>query len=254
MLDLRALLTRAPESFRTISLQCEAEYRTAILQREMLRGLPNVTESDPPSTATFVDPSGDDATGADAPLRHEWNVWWRRPDCWRDDIVWATDQIAVCIVRGAASSFYLSSSGTLRMNTGSPGTIERLRSMIQTRQPGYLPSIDDRLSQMPLVRPAPLANGWELSELGEREYAGRTAIAVHATRLGQSSPFGLWSYINEYDLLVDRERGVLLRCAGMVGRAEAGVLAVRYMTFDEPVSDEIFAFEPPPGTRTLIDR
>jgi hypothetical protein len=54
MLDLRVLLTRAAASYRTISLQCEAEYRTAILQREMLRAVSNVAEPESPSIVRFV--------------------------------------------------------------------------------------------------------------------------------------------------------------------------------------------------------
>jgi hypothetical protein len=86
-------------------------------------------------------------------------------------------------------------------------------------------------------------------------HAGRRAVRVLATRSAAESRaesrLALWEYVDQYEILVDAERGVLLRYAGIVDGEEAGVFSVRAVHFDEPIADEVFSHQPPKGTRIV---
>jgi hypothetical protein len=105
---------------------------------------------------------------------------------------------------------------------------------------------------IPLLDPSPLASGWELTLLDDCAHAGRNTLRVRARWMGAEPRPLLWEGVNEYEILVDRERGVLLRYAGIVDGEEAGVFSVCSVRFDEAIPDEVFSFEPPEGTRIVL--
>ena len=89
--------------------------------------------------------------------------------------------------------------------------------------------------------------------LGRAEHAGRAAVRILAMDAhGPNSLLG-WG-ADDYELLVDAERGVLLRSAARTGGKEFQVTEVLEVAFDEEISedifvaDDVFQAEPPPGT------
>jgi hypothetical protein len=84
--------------------------------------------------------------------------------------------------------------------------------------------------------------------LGRTMHAGRHAIRVEARPSPRAEVFpesgpGAWPQ----ELLVDAERGVLLRSAGLLDGEPFAVSEVLSVAFDETLPDELFVFEAPPG-------
>ncbi len=89
--------------------------------------------------------------------------------------------------------------------------------------------------------------------LGRAEHAGRDAVRILA--MDDHGPNGLLRRgADDYELLVDAERGVLLRSAARTKDEEFQVTEVLEIAFDEVLSedifvaDDVFQAEPPPGT------
>jgi hypothetical protein len=91
-----------------------------------------------------------------------------------------------------------------------------------------------------LLDPAPLLGAFYLEPGGETLWLDRRTICVQATpRLGgQPSDFG--PLADRLDLLVDRERGVLLKVSTFADGTEIGRTEVEEIVFDEPLSGELF--------------
>ncbi|MDP9457271.1 MAG: hypothetical protein M3Q60_16165, partial [Actinomycetota bacterium] len=53
-------------------------------------------------------------------------------------------------------------------------------------------------------------------------------------------PEPLWWGADEYEAVVDAERGVLLRLASRLGGEDIDALEVEKIHFDEPFGDEVF--------------
>ena len=220
---------RAEDSFTTIQLDCLAEYNTAQLEAASGRSSSGGVR--------IADPTAENPQR----FRHDWRVWWRRPDCWRDDIIWDTGHSAVSIVCGGASSSHVSALDPRHMPSKAPSFLARLGRRFTRQEFSYEPTLAERLSQMPLVQPQGLMHGWSLATRDSVEHIGRAALRVRATRGPDAAQFGMWDYVDVYDVDIDQERGVLLRCAAIIGGSEASVLTVRSVRFDEPISAEPFA-------------
>ena len=108
-----------------------------------------------------------------------------------------------------------------------------------------------------MLDPSVIIPGLSMEPLGRRVHAGRDAVAVrglprplHTERAGPE----LWPGADEYELLVDAERGVLLRhAAGMDGEEFAGN-EITSVVFDEVLLDDVFTFTPPPGVKVRAVR
>jgi hypothetical protein len=261
--NMRDLLTRACESFDSIQLEWDVASNGPVLARAMQRSIPDFEQRVAEGSIAMFEARRETPRGSgqedDPWSRHSWRAWWRKPSHWRDDYQLGDEwgdrggnvvQLAV----GASSSVYVPMLRTLYTNQRPDGLVARLKHAVGPRNYFRLPTVTNRLRETCLVDPSFLADGWELSILGDRTHAGRSAVRARAQRLSAASEeggerLGYWDYIKDYEILVDRERGILLRYAGIVDGEEAGVLSVRSVRFDEPIPDEIFAYEPPEGTR-----
>ncbi len=118
-----------------------------------------------------------------------------------------------------------------------------------SKRPGQMQdNVDENLPTA--FDPAPLIPAISSVEVLERTiHAGREAIRVLALARETRYPHAPWHGADHYELLVDAERGILLRSnALMDGQAFAGDEIVS-VTFDEPAPDDTFTFVPPPGTK-----
>jgi hypothetical protein len=113
---------------------------------------------------------------------------------------------------------------------------------------------------MRLLEPSHVLAALKLRPAEEVEVAGRQAMRVVATGAGPHESamllFQLGYGADEYELLVDRERGVLLRTAALLHGEPFAVSEVTEIAFDEEFPPETFVFTLPEGEafRPLFDR
>jgi len=102
-----------------------------------------------------------------------------------------------------------------------------------------------------LLDPAPLRGMLELERLDELSLAGRPGIRVRAVARHRTDqhwiPHQLAWGADDYELVVDRERGVLLRVAARLDGEDFFLTEVVDIAFDERFPPETFVFETPPG-------
>jgi hypothetical protein len=91
--------------------------------------------------------------------------------------------------------------------------------------------------------------GFDLEVAGRTVVAGRpsTTVRVRGART-EGHPVGLALGIEEADLQIDSDRGVVLRRTELVDGQPAFVREVETITYDEPLPPDVFVFTPPPGT------
>ena len=85
---------------------------------------------------------------------------------------------------------------------------------------------------------------------GETRKAGREAIRLVGMPEEEWEewdhwPEPLWWGADEYEVLVDVERGVLLRCASRLGGKDFDVLEVEEVHFDEELPEDVFSSREP---------
>jgi hypothetical protein len=102
-----------------------------------------------------------------------------------------------------------------------------------------------------LLDPAPMMGLLELERLGDVSLAKREAIRARAVPRDRVGSFWglhpLPAGADDYELVVDRERGVLLRVAARLAGEDFYVIEVLDIAFDEQFPPETFVFEPPAG-------
>ncbi|HEX8361149.1 MAG TPA: hypothetical protein VF613_13635 [Longimicrobium sp.] len=250
--SLRELLARAGESFEAVSLASRAEYDGPLLQRALEHSVSDLAERLRSGTAAPLRVAGEQAGIQEGGrVVHDWRVWWRRPSCWREDLAGPDGGTVVSIACGDAALSYVSRLSTL-YTKGRPGRAP-LRSILQRRPQIDFPppTVADRLAHVPPLLPWFNHHGWELTETGECVFAGRGGVRLRAIRIDPAAPEGFWEYVDHYEVVVDLERGVVLRCAAMVEGIEAGTFSIRSVRFDEPIPDDVFSVSPPEGTRIV---
>jgi hypothetical protein len=104
-----------------------------------------------------------------------------------------------------------------------------------------------RIAEM--LDPAPLIPFLWLQPLGRAAYAGREAIRVRGLPrrklVDGIAPALLWLGASEYNLLVDAERGVLLRATASMDDEEFAGSEFVHVVFDEAIPDSVFTFARP---------
>jgi hypothetical protein len=105
----------------------------------------------------------------------------------------------------------------------------------------------------PLLDPAGWIPTLDFEPASEVRLLGRRALRVRATGREPSDgdaslfPGQLPVGADAYELVVDRERGVVLRAAALLEGEEFWVCELEELVFDEELPPETFVFEPPPG-------
>jgi outer membrane lipoprotein-sorting protein len=103
-----------------------------------------------------------------------------------------------------------------------------------------------------LLDPAPLVPGLALEVLGKIHHAGRHAHHVRGVprqRVSWHDLYGLAPGADEYMLLIDAERGSLLRAGALLDGKEFAFSNVEEVAFDEELPSEPFVLERAPGER-----
>lgn len=100
-----------------------------------------------------------------------------------------------------------------------------------------------------LFDPARLLPGLDLQPVERIQFADRDAIRISAKPRRELSEaiFRLGPGADEYELVVDAERGILLRTAAYLEGEPFSTTDVTEIAFDEALDPEIFQFQPPEG-------
>ena len=103
-----------------------------------------------------------------------------------------------------------------------------------------------------LLDPAGLLPLLDLDVRGRTTAAGRAAIDCHGTpRHGAAFDVPLPVGATEHELLVDAERGTLLRVVSLLDGVPFDTIEVTAAAFDEPLDGSLFRYDPSPGEEVL---
>lgn len=223
------LVHTSDERWTTLRAEGTEWREPALLTEAFLRAVPH---------ASTVVSHGDPA--AEPVSTEPWQLWIRQPSTYRTHFM-VGDEKVTAVVDGHRW-WSISPSRGARTNDGKenyshgPGPGEALFSF-----------------QRPLG--ALFFEVWE-----EVECVGRPGIRTiaHPITAEERTPYddsqtyselhGIGSGADEYELIVDAERGVLLRAEARLKGKPFRVLEVSSVAFDEVLADDIFRLEPPPGT------
>ena len=98
------------------------------------------------------------------------------------------------------------------------------------------------------LNPSWLISGLWMEAMEQMKYIGRAAILVRGEPIEEEDPdWYWWDGADEYQMLVDAERGILLRIGVFRNGEEFAGAEVNSIEFDRPIPDEIFRFTPPSG-------
>ncbi len=192
--------------------------------------------------------SGTAGARSQAHVVHESHIWWRQPNCWREDRHGFAGA-SVSIACGGVSSDYEASRRTLHTTREPDALKDRLESFLKKR-PHRLSTISERVSAMPLLTPSWVSPDWDFHVHGVEMHMEREGVRATARWMG-SEAVPILAFIDTYNILVDVERGILLACSGLVDNQPAIVYSASAVQFDVDIPPEIFSFEPPLGTRTI---
>lgn len=180
----------------------------------------------------------------------QWQVWWRKPDCWRDDTELGGQGKNIRIICGNRWSFYSGASQKLFTNTQPDGLLPQRIQKSRHPPTGQISQIEEVVNEVPLLDPAFLLASHNLELIADVRFAEREALQVRAVfRKGKEMAHDpcFWGGADDYELLVDKERGILLRYAARLGEQDVAVAAVEHVVFDAAIPDDVFVFIPPPG-------
>ncbi len=100
-----------------------------------------------------------------------------------------------------------------------------------------------------LFEPALVIPTLDLEPIGPATHAGRPALRLRASEREvdhRSAPVLPWG-ADAHELLVDAERGVLLRLVSFIEGEQFALSELEQVAFDEQHPPETFVFRPPPG-------
>jgi hypothetical protein len=243
--DIQGLLAKSHGSFHSLILEStyetDARLTALAMKRFSVRRLGSIMIE---AHAAGFDESQTLPDGLQ--LNETWRVWWRRPNCWRDEYEFASGgSQVVSIACAEESTFYEPTFG--RLYTTRAPSENAVPFSIDVVQPEW-GTIPMRLQSIALFSDFGMS-GWALDAIGKRTHCGRDGVLIRARR-GAVEP-NVWPWVDEYELLVDLERGVLLSCAGIVDGQHAVVMSVRSIEFDAAIPHTVFSFEPPAGTKIV---
>ena len=188
-----------------------------------------------------------------------YRLWAANPDCFREEYPESDDdRYTITAFRGPTRWRY----SPRRRQAQTNAAVESLPDNVSAEL--YLEPLDPGLAVYEIrdgeyaiiaewaLNPSPLLYALWLEPLGRTVCAGRDAIRVR----GEPNPASGYRFWHEnaetFELLVDAERGTLLRMAVIEDGAEVFVREVTEIEFDAPISDEMFGFDPPPGTEVQV--
>jgi hypothetical protein len=105
--------------------------------------------------------------------------------------------------------------------------------------------VERLVDEQPFLDPSFLLSTHILHVEGSTTHAGREAIRVKAIPRKSKetlAPEPFWVEADEYELLVDKERGILLRYSAKLDGHEYAADAAESVVFDELIPESVFSF------------
>ncbi|MDQ1438406.1 MAG: hypothetical protein QOK43_2035 [Acidimicrobiaceae bacterium] len=158
----------------------------------------------------------------------QWRMWVAKPDRMRVEFALGREQVTAVFEADRWWSWSPSSGERTNAHATSPGGAHG-------RGPGEV-----------LVDPRPIVPTLDMEVLGPSTFVGRSVSMVRAVPVRPADPahgfalHSLGSGADEYGLLVDDERGVLLRSEARRGGEAFRVVEVTAIEFDRPVPASVF--------------
>ncbi len=134
-----------------------------------------------------------------------------------------------------------------------PGGVE-VKVLSRPVSPSYYWDADYAiLSQIPL-EPSWLISGLRMEPVGRMMYAGRESIRVQAEPDQEdNNGWYWWEGADEYELLIDAERGALLRIEARSQGEGFSVIEVEDIEFDVSIPESTFSFAVSPGMSVEVN-
>lgn len=227
--DLLELLVGADDSFRTVKATIRS-WRDDVKYGEAFERHAEEQERRSGASGAVLVLVGDDGAEEESePAEEVVRIWLEPPDRVRVELEGRWTQTMVS--NGPTTWSYTPEMGAVREERGARGQAEAPL----------------------LLQPAVLIAGLDFDSPEKTELVGREALHVRARprpagpMLGWHDLHGLAQGADEYDLVVDAERGILLRAAALMDGEEFATSEVTEIAFDEQLEPERFTFTPPPG-------
>lgn len=152
----------------------------------------------------------------------------------------------------------VASSGRRQLPVGGPpgsGKVweHRVGGAPASTDPSWLPPLPDTFWTMYPFDPAGFAGldgeleRMDLKVEGRVPWAGREAVRLRGVPVEEweGPPEPLWWGADEYEVVVDAERGVLLRCASRLEGEDFDTLEIEEIFFDEQFPESVFTSREP---------
>jgi hypothetical protein len=246
---LNKLIKQATSRFDSVIMEWTIEREDVLLDSALRRRIRSQSGS-----AIALLPN-DISNGAlpDTGMTARAKLWWRKPSAWRDEETVDGLGTTVRILDNSHYVGYQSTTGLLSTNLHPRQHKPRWVDLPIEERPDLGPyTLPMLLREVPLVEPAFLITTCSLNFEGTDVHLGRDVIRVKALRRAPECRAFFRASELEYNLLVDAETGVLLRYASMVEDREAWRLNVTAVRFNQPIVDDVFAFQPPEGTSVKL--
>lgn len=236
-----------PRSFSTLAIEATCAVDGSALGRGLSKSVASSRRAQPDTRVYSHVASAVNAVWN----RYVTRVWWQPPARWREEVLRHDGPPYVVIVRDNARMIY---DPTQRMFSTNEAIAVQSRSQLVPPPSGIfdLPTIENRLSEFPLIRPPLPAKAWEFETIAEREsFQGRVMRRVRATRRVETSHdarsmrTGFWPGVDVYECVVDDALRVIRRLTGFVDGEAAGIFTIDHLEVDAVFSAELFAFTPP---------
>jgi outer membrane lipoprotein-sorting protein len=228
--ELLVLMVGAHRSFRTLRASARMWHHAERSHEAFTRD--NIRHGG--TSMVQIAMSDADSTPPPAEMEDTVKVWLARPDRLREEAVttWSGEPVESLLVQ-VGDTWWSFDPGAGAMTNGS--------------SPNHRHG--SRLSRA-ILDPAELVASRDLEIVGHSVHAGRRAVRV-LSRPSVRDPFlsdpggigGAW----DHELLVDAERGILLRIVSLLDGEPFMIAEFLEIAFDEELPDELFVFEPPPG-------
>jgi outer membrane lipoprotein-sorting protein len=226
--DVLLLMRGARDSFRTLkaTLRQWEDYDRSRLAAERYAATP---EGQAEGLHEQVD--GEEAAPSPGRLENVLRLWLERPDRLREERQRSDGALEIGVLHGQRWWRYDPEWG-LDSNEDEPAVGSGIGD--STRH---------------LLDPAPLLAELSLEPAGRTRLAGRPAIRLRARRRRSGFSFGLIHLdreAEEYEFLIDAERGIVLREAALFEGEEYHVREMLEVVFDDEISPQTFVLEAPP--------
>lgn len=187
----------------------------------------------PRGSVVALHPQGELAKGdeSNGQLHERARLWMQKPWLWRLETQTGPNQWRVVVIDGPTWWYW---DGGIDASTNAASAVPGTRAGVGLSQ-----------SLHAMLRPAEIAKALRLVSPQRVTHAGRDALRVRGVPRDPQTPV-IWPGADEYRLIVDVERGVLLHLGAAVNGRTIAIDEFEEILFDRPLPAGTFALDAPP--------